>query len=99
VSNPKTGKLLQQAQLWTEQALKLLDSETADAIIGEPTTEYQTLVQGMEGAYLMLWIMANNNGLRKVPAVERMGSQALIVMLSLLHSAYALGIRHGRENL
>jgi len=78
-------------------ALKLLDSETADAIIGSPQPdEYGTLVRGVEGAYLMMWIMAKANGLKTTKATLKMGAQMVTILLTIIHYAYALGLRRGR---
>lgn len=83
----------------SERALKLLDSETADAIIGEPPPdEHGVLLRGVTGIYQMLWAMAARNGLRQNAETQRMGSQALLVMTTIVHYAYALGVRRGREN-
>ena len=89
---------LDEAQRNAEQALALLTSEQADEIIGSPQPdEYKTLLAGMTGIYNMLWTMAVNSGMKQKGAALRMGSQAMTVMLTLVHYAYALGIRRGRE--
>lgn len=88
---------LKAARAQVDQALKLLDSETADAIIGSPQPdEYGALVQGVRGAYLMLWMMAKGNGLRENKLTLKMGAQALTILLTIVHYAYALGLRRGR---
>jgi len=80
-------------------ALKLLDSETADAIIGSPQPEeYGTLIRGVEGVYLMMWMMAKGNGLRTTKATLKMGAQAVTMLLTIVHYAYALGLKRGRES-
>jgi len=81
-----------------ENALQLCDYETADELIGEsPPDEYGELVKGMQAAYHMLWAMAKGNGMRQNGATLRMGAQALSIMLTLVHYAYALGVKRGRE--
>ena len=86
------------AQQQVEQALALLDTETADQLIGQPPPEeYSTLIQGLNGAYQMLWTMAASNGLKQTPAVCKMGGQAQLTMLTLLHYAYALGLQAGQK--
>ena len=81
-----------------EQALDLLDSETADGIIGSlPPDEYGVLIRGVRAAYTMLWMMAKGNGMRQTKATLKMGAQALTILLTIVHYAYALGVRRGRE--
>ena len=79
-------------------ALKLCDSETADGIIGEEPEEHKVLVQGIKSAYRMLWAMARGNGMRQTPQTLRMGAQSLLIMATIVHYAYALGIKRGRES-
>ena len=93
-----TKKMLKEAQDQALQALGMIESERADAIIGEQTEELKKLIHGMKGVYMMLWIMALNNGMRKTKATMDMGSQALIIMTTMIHHAYALGIKKGRES-
>jgi len=91
-------KELDEARTLVEQALGLCDSETADAIIGSPPLEeYGTLVRGIKAAYLMLWMMARGNGMRQTNAALTMGAQAMLMMATIVHYAYALGIKRGRE--
>lgn len=91
-------KELNDARKAVEQALKLLDSETADGIIGQPQPdEYGILIRGVRAAHNMLWMLARSNGMRQSKAVLKMGAQALTILLTLVHYAYALGIRRGRE--
>lgn len=79
-------------------ALKLCDSETADGIIGEEPEEYKILVQGIKSAYRMHWAMARDNGMRQTPQILRMGAQSLLILSTIVHYAYALGIKRGRES-
>jgi len=91
-------KELDEDRRQVELALKLLDSETADGIIGEPEPEeHKILVQGVKGAYRMLWAMARGNGMRQTTQTLRMGAQALLMLATIVHYAYALGVRRGRE--
>lgn len=100
-------KELKEAQAKVELALKLLTSESADKIIGSPLAldghlpepdEYGVLVRGVQGAYHMLWMMAKGNGMRQSQASLKMGAQALSILLTIVHYAYALGLRRGRES-
>lgn len=85
-------ELSEQAQA----ALKLLDRETADGIIGTRTGEYDTLIQGANAVMAMAWAVNKTHGLRQTPASLRAGAQTLGMMLALVHYAYALGMRRGR---
>jgi hypothetical protein len=92
------SKELIEAQKTVELALKLLDSETADGIIGSPQPEeYGTLIRGTQAAFNMLWMMAKGNGMRENPDVLRMGAQGQAILLTLVHYAYALGVRQGQQ--
>ena len=79
------------------KALKLCDSETADALIGEPQPEeYGVLVRGVRSAYQMLWMLAKSNGMQESKAVLDMGAKGLMILLTLVHYAYALGLKRGK---
>lgn len=85
------------AQQKVEAALALLDSETADEIIGEAPEAYQTLIQGMDGAHGMMFVMAVGNGMKNSPQTRKMAGQGKLAMLTLVHYAFALGVKHGKE--
>jgi len=88
---------LNQARAQVERTLKLCDSETADALIGSPQpNEYGTLVRGTRAAYMMLWMLARTNGMKETKITLKMGAQALTILLTIVHYAYALGIRRGQ---
>lgn len=90
---------LNQARAQVERTLKLCDSETADALIGSPQPdEYGTLVRGTRAAYMMLWMLAKSNGMKETKTVLKMGAQAMTILSTIVHYAYALGIKHGRES-
>lgn len=90
-------KPFEAAQKQVMTALGLLDQESADSIIGEPAPEeYKALVAGVNGAFQMLWILAASNGLKQKPEVKKMGGQAQLILLTLIHYAFALGVRYGR---
>lgn len=83
-----------------EEALQLLDQETADEIIahdgGQAGEEHKTLVQGVRGACAMMWAMFKMHGLRQNKASLKAGAQGMAMLLTIVHYAYALGIRRGR---
>lgn len=80
-----------------ERALALLDSETADSIIGESTDELQLLEQGAQTVLTMLWgIMQGCGILNKTRALEAV-AKAILMEATLVHYAYALGLKRGRE--
>ena len=91
--------IIEEARRQAEMALKLLDQETADGIIGQPPAdEYQTLVQGVRGVYAMLWAMFKMHGLRQNDASLKAGAQGMAMLLTIVHYAYALGIQRGHES-
>jgi ribosomal protein L30/L7E len=95
--NKKTDRQsLEELQAEAEAALQLLDSETADAIIGEDTPEHRTLIRGTQAAMAMHYAMMKSLGLRETRQTLHRASQTMAVMLTLVHYAYALGIRRGR---
>lgn len=77
-------------------ALSLIDHDEADAIIGEPGDEYRALVQGAEAVPQLLWALAVKNGIRKKKWVLEAWTQGQMMLLQLVHDAYALGVRRGR---
>lgn len=81
-----------------EMALGLCDSETADALIGDPQPdEYGTLIKGVRSVYQMLWMMVKGSGFQETPNSIRMGAQALTMLLTIVHYAFAIGVEYGRE--
>ena len=91
------NKRLQELQEQVQKALALCDQETADGLIGAPQPdEYGTLVRGVQGVYHMLWMMAKGNGMKETKASLKMGAQAMVMLLQLVHYAYALVIRQGK---
>lgn len=88
---------LQELYVKVEEALSLLDSETADELVGEPDASYRALVQGVQAAVAMEWSAAKMHGLHQTSDMLRYGAQTLTILLTLVHYAYALGMRRGRE--
>lgn len=80
-----------------QAALGLLDSETADGIIGEQDDDYRVLIEGTQAAMTMLWMLMKSFGVKESKKALRGFSQAMLVVLTLVHYAYALGMRRGRE--
>lgn len=90
--NPDLAELSEQVQ----EALGLLDTETADQIIGEQRPEYQTLIQAAQAIMAMNWSAMKSCGVRQNQNSLRYSAQTSAVVLDLVHKAYALGIREGR---
>ena len=88
---------LEQQNAAIERALTLLTPTEADAIIGEPGDEYRALIQAAEAVPQLLWALALKNGIRKKRPVLEMWAQGQMMLLQLVHDAYALGVRRGRE--
>lgn len=81
-----------------EKALALLDSETADALIGKADEEYKALIQGMDGAHDMMFLMAIANGMKNTEEARKMAGQGKLAMVTLVHYAYALGVKKAQES-
>ena len=77
-------------------ALTILLPDEADALIGEAGDEYRALIQGAEAVPQLLWALAVKNGVRKKQSVLKMWTQGQMMLLQLVHDAYALGVRRGR---
>lgn len=79
-------------------AMALLTAEKADQIIGAPEDgKYKTLIQGTEAIMSLAWAVNKTYGLRQNVASLKAGAQALAMVLTLVHYAYALGIERGRK--
>jgi len=78
--------------------LALLTTDEADKIIGVATTEYGMLIRAVE-AECGLWfaLSSQRHGLRRNKGSQKTMAQAMTVLYQLLHFAYALGIRRGRN--
>lgn len=85
-----------EARRKAEAAMRLLDSETADTIIGEQTEEWKTLQDGAKGVMAMLWSMMQVYGVKQTPGSRKAMAQAILMVLTLVHTAYALGMRRER---
>jgi len=98
------GAIIEEARRQAEEALQLLDQETPDGIIGQADfgelsrtgEEHKALVQGVRGVYAMLWAMFKMHGLRQNKASLKAGAQGMAMLLTIVHYAYALGMRRGR---
>jgi hypothetical protein len=93
---------LKQAQARVEAALQVLDSETADGIIGTSTDELKTLEQGAQSALAMAWLMAVRScGIHvrkgKKHPLQDVIAQATLMVVTMVHYAYALGMRRGQR--
>jgi len=80
-----------------EKVLALLDSETADEIIGEESEEYETLIQGTRAVSLMTWLVMKQHGLRETGKSLRSHANGMAMNLTLVHYAFALGLQQGRQ--
>lgn len=89
---------LEEVSARVQAALKLLDTEAADAIIQESTEEHKVLIQGVEAAMQMLWAGMQSCGARKNAKSLQYVAKTQIVLLQMVHFAYALGIKRGREH-
>ena len=96
----RENKAAAQAMFKAEQdainaALKVMTMEEADAIIGEPSADYVLLGKAVQPLHRVLLRLCYNNKLRKTRKVIKAWSQQMLLVSSLVHLAYALGIREG----
>ena len=77
------------------EALRLLDPDEADAIIGESTPELKTLHLAAESLVMLNWWLVIGDGLilEKGDDALRMVAQGQAILLQLVHNAYALGMK------
>ncbi|HUW13084.1 MAG TPA: hypothetical protein VM537_25390 [Anaerolineae bacterium] len=80
-----------------QAALALLTTEEADAIIVEPGPGYKELVQGVEAAMGLLWAAMMKGGARENNTNVGYMAKTQVVLLQMLHFAYALGVKRGKE--
>lgn len=77
------------------KALSLMDTDTADVIIGEPSDEYNMLIKAVDALSRMDFLRSVNGGMRNTKRNRKMAAQSMTVVLQLIHYAYALGKRAG----
>jgi endo-alpha-1,4-polygalactosaminidase (GH114 family) len=80
-----------------QTALKLLTTEEADAIIGQPGPGYQELLKGLQAQESLFYELMTRYGLKRSRTTEDSLRKHLALVLTLLHIAYALGVKRGRE--
>jgi len=101
-----TDKGKQQLRRWERRiqaALSLFPSSSdADDIIGllseEVAGQYNKLGRAAEALTQMLWAVAQANGARKTDKVLGMWARGQLVLLTLVHYAFALGVQWGRAD-
>lgn len=76
------------------KALGLLSLEERDNVIA--TTDYHAIVSGADAHNKMTYMLARSLGLRNTKKAQKQFAQSGMVLLQLVHIAYALGVRHGR---
>jgi hypothetical protein len=79
-----------------QYVLALLTSEQAVEIIGEQTPEYRKLVEGAESLGVLWSALVRSGDTFTDDEKLKQAAQAQMVLLTLVHYTYALGIRHGR---
>lgn len=81
-----------------QAALKLFTMEQADQIIGKkPGPGYKELVQGMSAQHTFFWEVMRRHGLKSDKESQSILGKHMTIVLAMLHYAYALGIKQGRE--
>lgn len=94
---PDGNKTISGLTAEVKSAQSLLSPEEADAIIGEESEEHRALLAGIRALMALNWAAMQQRGLRVTPAATQDAGKALIMAVSLVHEAYALGVRRGRE--
>jgi len=87
---------LDQVNKDVQGALRLLDSERADGIIGDATAEHKVLMKGVQGVVSLTWAFMTATGLRDNDQTRLRMAQGQAMLLTMCHYAYALGIEKGR---
>jgi hypothetical protein len=77
-----------------EAALQLVDAEEADRIIGVEPREHRVLMQGAKAVLALEWEVLKSMGLRQNAATLRAGAQAMVMVMAIVHAAYAMGIKN-----
>lgn len=93
----KKPESLDELNAQVQAGLKVMTQEEADAIIGVPEDAYNLLSKAVAPLYRILIQLAYNNGLRETPGLKRGWAQHIILVATLVHYAYALGIQRGRR--
>lgn len=79
-------------------ALDLIPGAEADALIGAPPPrDYQVLIKAMDACGQASFMLAITLGMRRTAKAKKQFAQTGIVLLQLMHFAYALGVKHGRK--
>ena len=96
----RTSSISELSERATE-ALALLTAQQADLIVGAPEGEgkYKPLIQGAEAVMSLTWAVNKTHGLRQNPASLKANAQAMAMVLTLVHYAYAFGIERGRKEI
>jgi len=77
------------------EALKLLTTEQADALIGEAPEQHGILIAAVQEEMGLLYaLLCKRAGLRNNKRNQRLMSQAQLVLMQLVHFAFALGVSH-----
>jgi len=89
---------LEQVNTMIQKALDLIATEEADKVIGSPPPdEYKPIIQGVQAIMGLNWSIMRQHGLRQTKRSLDLAAKSMTMMLSLVHYAYALGIREGRK--
>jgi hypothetical protein len=77
--------------------LKVLPSEEADEIIGEPGPGYKELLDATQDNFGLLYAGLCQMGLRKSNRAAETVGKGITMQLAMIHVAYALGVQKGEE--
>ena len=96
--NKAAAEQLEALRAEADAALHLLESEEADAIIGEQTPEFRQLIRGANALMGLSVAAMRSHGLRENAMTLKTEAQTLLMVAQLIHRAYALGIQRERES-
>lgn len=79
------------------EALSLLTTEQADAIIAEPGPEYAALIKGAQAAIQLCWLTMQSCGAKKNTTSLGYVGKTTVILAQMIHFAYALGMQKGQR--
>ena len=94
----KPGQILDELSADVNAALKLLNPDTAEQIVGsDPPEEYGVLLRGIRGVHGLTLGMMRKFGLQVDSDTLEVSAKLQAMLFQIVNYAYALGLRRGRE--
>lgn len=89
---------LQSSQLALQAGLKMLGPDEADEIIGEKHAQGdKELLESTQSNFGILYAALCQKGCPKSKPTSELVAKAMMMQFQMVHNAFALGIRAGRE--